>query len=172
MSCSTILRVWPGRMVKFGPELQNGWGTAPLVWDAMSSWYLGGRPWITFTGRGGPNELWRLHERLDIPAHRRAVHLFTYDCACVSSDDYARFADDIDRFVSDADVPSDRVNHWPAVAAFVRSERSSPAIGLWATSVGDNPFDCNRSGRHGKRDWSRAFDVYSSVAAKEATDAR
>jgi len=80
--------------------------------------------------------------------------------------DYKRFASDIKLFLSEINTLTDRINHWPEIASFVLSERTAPAIGLWATSVGENPFDLLKLGRNGKRDWRRAFDVYKSLTAQ------
>jgi hypothetical protein len=142
MSYSELFGVFPGedRDAVSLLELKNGHGTAPVVWNEMSQRWLGWEEHQYFMhGIEGMDPLWQLYQHLGIPAAHRAVLVFTFDRAYVEKQHYDRFARDVECF-NDSRMHYTNphwVNHWPKVAELFASEPEYPAIGLYATSVGD-----------------------------------
>jgi len=64
----------------------------------------------------------------------------------------------------------DWCEHWPAIAQFLRDDPDYPAIGLWCTSVSDDPFEgeWNEEKQASPFDWSTAFEVYSELESLKA----
>lgn len=108
------------------------------------------------------DSLWPLWKRDDLPAHHRAVLMMTFDTAYVERLHYARAAKDIRHFLSDFPPTPNYVNHWPHLAVLYENGPRPPAIGIYHTSVSENPFARPRSGR---RDWSKFYSIYPAIAA-------
>jgi len=157
VSRTTIKLIWPGERHEDGEELPNSWGSAPYVWSALSKRYIGDVNWLSRDGE----KLWRLWEREDIPLHQRSVLVMTFDRAYIERRDYDRAARDIELFLADF-PPNGAVNHWPRIAAILRSD-PAPAVGFHMTSVTEDPFEGpwnEEREEHGPTDWSRCFSVY------------
>lgn len=159
MSRTTVVRIWPGRKTELGEELKNSWGTAALVWDFMSQEYLNGRNWLI---QNDNQVLWNLYLHQGIPFHQRAVFVMTFDNVWVVRKNYARMAADIHKFLEEFSR-KDCVNHWPRIAEILLEEKKSKAIGLWITSVTDNPFGRRWNGcknAYDRMEWKKFSDVY------------
>ena len=139
-------------------QLRNSWGSAPVIWNVMAKKYLKTDSWAGYT-----DKLWPLYRDEQIPAYLRAVHLFTFDRFYVSKKDYARLAKDIRQFVADFPTDATQVNHWPRIATLLESDPDYPAIGLYCTSVAEDPWKGpwnEESEEYGSFDWSTANDLY------------
>lgn len=163
MSCTTIKAIWPGEKHENFRELSNGWGSAPVIWDALSQRYLGKQPY-GYSG-GDMQPLWDLWKDASVPESYRAVHLLTLDRMYVLRKDYARMAKDIRAFLAEFPVGVG-ANHWPAIAEFLESDADIPAMGLRCTSVSEDPF-CGEwneeKGEYDQPDWSTVYDLYAEL---------
>ena len=162
MSYSTLLALYPGEKFEEIRELRNGWGSAPIVWDSLCKKYLNGARWMIDREAGG---LWNLWTDDRIPVHLRAVLLMTFDRAYIAKKDYARAAADIEKFLED--FPEDnRVNHWPEIAALLKSDPEYPAFGIHCTSVSENPFQGpwdEETEEYGPTRWESCFNIYEAL---------
>lgn len=168
MSYTTIKAIWPGEKHEDLQELRNSHGSAPVIWDAMCQKYLGTEPFMYFSVT---DKLWPLWKDMSIPEHQRAVLFMTYDQVYVSKKDYARAAADIRKFLQDFPQSSERVNHWPAIAALFESDPDIPAIGLHCTSVSEDPFQGpwnEETEEYDQPDWSACNDIYADLDGLKA----
>lgn len=169
MSCTTIIAVWPGEKTEEIEELSNAWGSGPIIWGDMCERYLPGGTRHSYMDRDA--ELWPLANRLDIPYHHRAVLAMTYDRMFVKREHYAQAAQCIRQYLAEFHSEEKYVNHWPHIAELFESNPDYPAIGLWLTSVCENPFhgewdedaEC-----YSQLDWSRYWSLFDDLEA--ATD--
>lgn len=162
MSYTTVIAVWPGEKSGELKELRNAFGSAPVIWDYMANRYLG-HGWMFDN-----DKLWPLAKRLDIPFHLRAVLAMTYDNMIVLRANYARAAECIRQYLNEYPVDENRVNHWPAIAELFESNPDCPAIGLWCTSVCENPFagEWNEEAdKYDQPDWSKYWNVFEWLDA-------
>lgn len=160
MSNSTVIAVWPGEKSEEMEELNNGWGSGPVVWNDMAVRYLG-------MARNAYNweidKIWPLPKRKDIPEHNRAVLAMTYDNMIVMREDYSRAAKCIRLYLQDFPVDERYVNHWPRIAEIFEGNPDCAAIGLWLTSVCENPFagEWNEEAdQYEQPDWSKYWNVF------------
>lgn len=166
MSYSTLIAVWPGKKIELFKELPNSWGTAPIIWDHMFKTYVeDGREkyasWLLKT-----EKIWPLWRRTDIPEALRAVLLFTCDKMYFAREGYQRASKDIRDFTTWVQTPMGHVNHWKAIADILAADPHVPGMGLWPTSVTENPF----RGPYNEEleaypplDWSTVFDIYEEL---------
>lgn len=118
-------------------ELRNSWGSAPVVWDALSQRYLNKKPHTYLFDNAA---LWDLWKHLAIPEEYRMVLMLTFDKAYVASANYPRMAAAISKFLADFELPPENVNHWPAIKSLFENSPEIPGIGLYCTSVSENMF--------------------------------
>ena len=164
MSRTTILAIYPGEKCEPLIEFRNAWLSAPLVWNALSMKYLGHKPYLF----SGLDALWDLWKRGDIPEPVRAVHMMTFDRAYVMRKDYAKAASNIREFLREFPDINPADNHWCSIAAYYDLNPKVPAIGLWCTSVSQNPFlgEWNEEKEeYGPLDWNTAFDLYAELGS-------
>lgn len=172
MSSTIILAVRPGRSVSERGELSNSWGSAPNIWTPL--WDEAQRQGIirkdheydhAIMSRHA-DDLFALWDDERVPFHHRVALALTFDRWYVKREDYARLADDLDRFFGDFPVPVGAVNHWPAIISLLRSVQSQkvPALGFWWTTVAENPMATYGK----KRDWSEYSDLYERMDATES----
>ena len=165
MSYTTIKAIWPGEKTEDLQELQNSHGSAPLVWDAMCQKYLGTSE---FGYDSQIDNLWPLWRDVAIPKHQRAVLMMTYDRAYVTKEHYARAASEIRAFLSDFPLIKERANHWPTIASLFASNPDIPAIGLWCTSVSEDPFQGEwneEKEEYDPPDWQQCYSLYEELDA-------
>lgn len=163
MSYSTIKALWPGEKAEDLQKLSNSWGTAPLVWNALSEKYLH-KKWIIDSGKG----LWELWKDTRIPKHQRVLLMFTFDRAYVLKKDYPRMSQDIWAFLRDFPVRTEYENHWPTIARLFENNPEIPAIGIYCTSVSSDPFEGEWNDDKEIRepfDWNTAYDLYAELDA-------
>ena len=157
------MAVWLGEKAERLEELQNSWGSAPFVWNALAVHYLGMEDG-EYSLR--TKEVWPLYKRPDMPQHQRAVLLMTYDNAIVRQADYKQAAADIRAFLKDFPPRAEYANHWHRIAELFDSPPGCPAIGFWMTSVSENPFQGGWDEEmedYGDPDWERYWDVYAEL---------
>ena len=167
MSRTTILQLWPGTTIaaKTLQELSNSWGFAIPVWQAFATHY-GNKP---FNISDDLDYLWRLYKRTDIPEAHRAVLCMTFDNTYVSRKDFAQAAEDIRCFLEIFPPKPQNVDHWETVAQVFDSMPDCHAIGFWATSVSECPFEGpynEITDEHDPFDWKQASDVYELLEDK------
>lgn len=158
MSYSQMKAVFLGDRVEVLEEFRNSYGTAPVIWGALSEKYLGTSNWL-FAG----DELWTIHKRADTPMPHRRVMMMTYDNMVVLKKDYKKAAQDIWFFLQDFPPKSDWVNHWPRIAEIFESDPDIPAIGFHFTSVNDDPFNGPWNEEiedYDAPDWEKFWSVY------------
>jgi len=169
MSYTTIMALWPGEKVEHHLELNNSHGSAPVIWSRMCRKYLGADE-HRYMFDSTLDKLWPLWKESTISKHQRAVLMMTYSRAYILKKDYSRAAQDIRKFLSDFLVPANNVNHWPRIAEFYESNPDIPAIGLWVTSLSENPFQGEwneEKGDYDQIDWTQAYDLYEQIDALE-----
>lgn len=122
--------------------LRNSWGTAPVIWSG--AW----RRYVSFDGSWLNDRAMRvlcsLAQNEDegvMPAHSAAMLRFCFDRGVVLKGQYARFAKDVRKWLVDFPPGEGSVDHWPRIAEVFESDPPYDAIGLWATSVSECPFD-------------------------------
>ncbi|WP_353170914.1 hypothetical protein [Acinetobacter rudis] len=165
MSYTTILAIYPGEKIEEVLELNNAWGSAPFIWNAMAEKYLGKGAF------SAGNELWALWKNPNIPLAYRKVHLMTFDRAYILKGDFLKAAEDIQIFLKDFGVNSDQVNHWGVIADLLETNPNYPAIGFHMTSVSENPFhgDWNdETEEYEQPNWSKCYSVYCSMKELES----
>jgi hypothetical protein len=170
MSYSTVYGLWPGeeKRVRLA-EFRNSWGMAPVVWDALSRRHLGTQP---HAWSAASVELWKLHERADVPLSARAVLRMTFDHCYIEAEDIPLAINDIALFLhAYADVIPTGANHWPVYAStLVTFKDAAPAFGVHQTSVSANtwegPYDEATDSRL-PFDWSHASSVYDGLQRRD-----
>jgi hypothetical protein len=171
VSYTTIKAIYPGKKTKDLQELRNSYGSAPPVWEAMASRYLGvtkayDHPSLGWMQLG--NELWDLWKRQDIPVEHRMVFMLTFDRAYVARRDYARMANAIRKFLSDFPPKVGAANHWDHIAFLLESNPKIPGIGLYCTSVSEDPFQGKWNEKkedYDPPDWSDIYDLCEQIDA-------
>jgi len=163
MSCTTVKALWPGEKHSDFEELVNSHGSAPVIWDAMCRKYYGTDPFAFY---GMVNILCTRWRDLSIPKHHRAVLMMTFDRAYIIRADYAKAAVDIRAWLKDFPQGIECINHWPRLAEIFESDPEIPAIGLYLTSVGDDPFEGQwdeEKEEYSQPDWEQCFDIYEEM---------
>lgn len=129
-------------------EFQNAWGGSARIWDALFVAHVPKKheydSWIC-----DPHDrrLWDLASRKDLPIFERAVHAFTFDRFYVRRENFARFAADLRLFV-EKHPAGERVDHLPAWAKWLDENPDVEAVGLYGTSVSENPWHRSKSCQH------------------------
>ena len=163
MSYTTIKAIWPSEKHEDLEELRNSHGSAPVIWGALCERYLGGRNDWLFNAK----KLWPLYKNNEVPKCMRAVLMMTFDRAYVERKDYSQAAADIEEFMKIAPPPENHVNHWPHIAELFRSNPDIPAIGLYCTSVSEDPFQGawnEETEEHEQPDWGQCWSIYDDDA--------
>jgi len=165
MSYTTIKAIWPGEKTEDLEELRNSHGSAPPIWNALCKKYYGTQD-HSYMLNGTLDKLWPRWKDLSIPEHQRAVLMMTYDHAYVSKNNYARAAADIEKFFADFSPIYGNVNHWPRLVEILKSDPDIPALGLYCTSVSEDPFQGEwneERNEYDPPDWEQCFDIYKEL---------
>ncbi len=146
----TQLIIFKGGKAYGGVEYRNAWGGASRIWDALFKAYVPKKheydSWIS-ANNGNDRRLWDLAKRQDIPMFERAVHAFTFDHFYVRNENLVKFASDLRAF-SEKHPTGSAVDHLPAWAKWIEENSGVEAVGLYATSVGDNIWNRAKSCPH------------------------
>lgn len=123
-------------MIEYG----NAWGGAPRIWDALFDRYIKDPnvPYDYIFSDSNSKKLWALADRKDLSDAERASLLFTFDHAYVCKSEFKALSQHLREFNSMYPVDG-RSNHLPAWVDFLDSCEAD-AVGLWATSVSENPW--------------------------------
>lgn len=133
MSRTTVLGVSPDHRPTRLIDFANAWGWSPSIWGRLTR-HLGlGERWDSAL-----DQLWRLD---GLPEWADVALCLTYDTGVIPYWDYEWAADGLDEFDRRLPEEDGRADHLPAVAALLRSLPEAPFVGVWGTSVTDNPFD-------------------------------
>ena len=90
------------------------------------------------TGSAGLNALWKSID--DLEPWEQVPLVLTFDTGVVPCQVFRECADLLTEFDTRLPAPADHVNHVPAVAELLRSQPEAPLIGMYGTSVSENPF--------------------------------
>jgi len=169
MSCTTVLSLTPGGTTGDSAEdlreLRNSHGSAPVVWDALCQKLYGTEP-NSYMFDGTIDKLWPRYKDLGVPEHQRAVLMMTFDKAYVSKANYERAATDIRKWLLDFPPIDGHVNHWDEIASIFESKPECEAVGLYCTSVSDNPFHGGwneENEDYDPVDWGDTYEIYSEL---------
>lgn len=157
MSHSALI-VFRNSVAETDSEYRNGHGSAPVVWSALARKYerhIYPNDPLTHPPIRSPfdewGDLWKAvkDKRVELRPWEWIALQWTYDNALVRGDKLCVVADALERF-ADAHALPGRVCHLEAMAARMRelAAEGVDAVGLYATSVGDNPW----------HEWSRPDD--------------
>jgi hypothetical protein len=166
MSHTTIIHIVPGESIEYGEELSNSSGGAAYVWNAIGNKYISAFSW---SNQSSFDRLWELWKNKTIPVHQRAVLMFTFDRAYVKKINYARMARHIRAFLADFPNTDGWVCYWEEIASILEGAES-PAIGLYCTSVSDNPFHGRwneEKEEYDPIDWARCYELYEVLEQAE-----
>ena len=137
MSYSTVLGVVPNKRPVELAEFRNSHGWSPSIWRRLLVHHGYSEHW--FSDDAGLVALWDSVESL--PEWQQAPLVLTFDTGVIPAQAFLWAADQLDEF--DRRLPENPtyVNHVPAMAALLRRLPEVPLIGVYGTSVSDNPFD-------------------------------
>ena len=175
MSYTTIKAIYPGVKHEDLEELGNSYGSAPPIWQSMAAKYLGVTKSYDHPNPGWMqlnDKLWDLWKRTDIPEEHRLVFMLTFDRAYVARKDYARMATAIRKFLSDFPPEPGTVNHWDHIAWLLERDLQVPAIGLYCTSVAEDPFQGKWNEEkedYDPPDWSDIYDLCEQIDSLKET---
>lgn len=137
MSYSTVLGVIPDQRPTRLLELPNGHGWSPSIWSRLLAHHGHSTHWIN--NDAGLNKLWQSIETL--PEWQQAPLVLTFDTGVIPWQAFDWAAAMLSEFETRLPSEPDYVNHVPAVAELLRSAPEVPLIGVYGTSVSENPFD-------------------------------
>lgn len=166
MSYATLILFKDGKP-DGGVEYSNAWGGSARIWDALFKAHVPKKhefdSWMT--NNGDDSRLWSLASRADLPMFERAVHAFTFDHFYVRNEHFGRLAADLLAFAERH--PADgRVDHLPAWAEWLKKNNSVEAVGLYGTSVSENPWQRSKSCPH----CGNSMDETESIPLSEGTE--
>jgi hypothetical protein len=158
-------------------QLQNAWGSAPIIWKTLYAKYVGTRNWML-----DERNLWPLWKDPRVPRHQRAILGLTYDRAYVERQHFAQAAADLRQFMVDFPPEPDKVHHLAAIADLLASEPDYAAIGFHWTSVNEDPWACQwreseEDDDEGEEeslapfDWDECWSLYANLPAVEGQEA-
>lgn len=137
----TQLIIFKDGKADFGVKYRNAWGGSARIWDALFEAHVPKKSeydsWINTNGTD--RRLWDLASREDLPMFERAVHAFTFDHFYVRADHFRRLSADLRAFVEKYPA-GERVDHLSAWAKWLDENSGVEAVGLYGTSVSENPW--------------------------------
>ena len=173
MSYTTTIAVYPGEKTEAMKEYRNSHGSAPVIWEQMAREYLNCTKSYEYPNLGWMqlgNKLWDLWKDPRVKTEHKIVFMLTFDRAYVAKKNYKRMADAIRVFLKDLPIPSDYSNHWPAFADLFDSDPDVPGIGLYGTSVGENPFNGEWNEEkedYDPPDWDKIYEICEQIDSLE-----
>lgn len=173
MSYTNVLGVKLNEGVEELCEYRNSHGFGPPVWEVLIEHYVGGSRW--------DDEAHKKLEESELTALDRMMYQLTWDGAYIKRQDFARAAQDIEKFFKIHPYSSEYVNHWPEIAKMLREWNTAiddreelgttyDAIGFYGSSCsgdcvwfGERHCDCDcKNCGNGETTihWDKVFDVY------------
>jgi hypothetical protein len=140
VSYTTVLGVIPDERPIRLLELRNGYGWSPSIWTRLLKGLYGfDGSWMFGEGEKLLDRLWREIE--EQPDWAQAANVLTFDTGVIPGQAYLWAADMLDEFERRLPAPETHANHVPVIATLLRGLPEVPFIGVWGTSVSENPFD-------------------------------
>lgn len=140
MSSTTVLGVTPNVRPVTLAEYRNGHGWSPSIWMRLAA-HLYGFDGYLF-GHEGDRILDRLWQQIEeLEEWQQAPLVLTFDTGVIPFQAFEWAADQLEEFERRLPAPEGHVNHVPPVAELFRTCPEVPLIGIWGTSVSENPFD-------------------------------
>lgn len=176
MSYTKIILFKQGKMDR-SIEFENSWGGAFRIWQSLFNTYVPKK-----SEHDSPlqdsQRVWDLVKRTDIPKSDRAVLAFTFDLFYVRQNNFEQFELDLVAFVKRFPVETGFQDHLPAWIKCFKEHAQVEAIGLYATSVGENLWRrykiCEHCGNQTDEEdlvpLSEGSEVYERLAKIESKD--
>lgn len=137
MSSTTFLGVVPDRRPVELLEVRNGHGWSPSIWRRLLLHRGASEHWMS-----DDTELLRLwHEVEELEEWQQAPLVLTFDTGVVPCTAFEWAAEMLEEFDRRLPAPATHVNHVPRAAELLRSGLEVPLLGVYGTSVSENPFD-------------------------------
>lgn len=159
MSHASVIAFWPGERNEILREIADAQRLAWLLWESFSRRYLG----VPLHELESKQPLWDLWKRPDIPKSYRRALLMTYDEATIAAQDYAQAVEDIRTLANDFPHLAGAGSAWEDVALALEAGPPSPWVGLWVTSICDNPFEGTYTQTTASVDASVFWSVYGKA---------
>lgn len=172
MSYTTIYKVTPGVSAEPMLELQNAWGSAPLIWGTIQSKVLHKDRHSWGLASGGMDQICQQWHNLALPEFVCAVLGMTFDRPYIERQHFMRAAKDIRQFLEWAPQPPAHVNHWPEIADKLvawADDESIPAIGFHHTSVSESLWEGQWNEEKDSYDpleWGDFWSLYPELDAR------
>lgn len=134
MSSTTVLAVTPGQRPEDLAEWRNSHGWAPSIWSRLVG---GGTFWVH-----NDAALDMLCQQIEeLPEWQQAPLVLTFDVGVIPVQAFGWAAEMLEEFEARLPAPDGHANHVPAMIELLRSRPECPLLGVWGTSVTENPFD-------------------------------
>lgn len=137
MSYTTVLGIMHRQRPVGLVEMHNAFGWAWNIWDRL----------LTYHGHDhlkpfDSEYLAGLSRNIEeLPEWQQTPLVLTFDTGIIPFQAYAQAANELEEFEQRQPAKEGYANHVPAVIELLRSGPEVPWLGVWGTSVGDNPFD-------------------------------
>lgn len=119
-------------------EYHNSWGGAARIWDSIWNKYgTKNDEYDCWLNAASDGRLWKLWKTENFSEPEQWVYFFTCDNALVARKDFAKMANALREFVKQH--PTVGICHLSDWADFIE-QSTADAIGLYATSVLENPW--------------------------------
>jgi len=157
MSTSTLYKVYKTTRTEIA-DYRNGHGSAPPVWDWLSSHFLGIQGYY-----GAGDKLWALAKDERVPLNVRLCHAFTFDYAVVPPKHFGLMGEacaEMNRILEEWPQWKNCVNHWGAFSDLFNTLKVTKrciGVGMRCTSVCDVWDNYPRYGK------DRMFDCVNHV---------
>lgn len=146
---------------------ENSHGSAPVVWNFMSSRYLGVDSYYQLDNI---SLLWATAHDKEIDIAHRMVMMMTYDRGVILSEHVDQAVKHIHEFLAEFQFPSNKVNHWVQIAEDLQKHNRKGkyvGFGFCMTTIGETFFEGEEYEKNGKFcrhkiDWKgdKFFPIY------------
>lgn len=123
MSYTTTYRLFKTKVVEIS-EHNNGYGSAPIVWQYLEHHYLPATPYSRMV-TGKMKKIWDLHSDCRLRKSEWLALNLTYDWAYCPTTSLIAAADLLDEFAILSEL-ANQANHWHAIAADYRTAAIKP----------------------------------------------
>lgn len=140
MSRTIVLAIAPDHRPAEIAEFRNAFGWSPSIWRRLLEHRGDNSNWaFDPEGDAALTRLW--DEIEELPEWQQIPLVLTFDVGVIPCTEFARAAVMLDEFEARLPALDGHVNHVPALADLFRAGPEAMFVGLWGTSVTDNPFD-------------------------------
>jgi hypothetical protein len=142
VSSTTALGIVPNRRPIDLAEWRNGHGWSPSIWARLLKANYGFEGYIFGGPDGGDRLLDKLWNSIEgLPEWQQAPLVLTFDTGVIPWQRFEWAADQMEEFERRLPATVGHANHVPAMIALLRSKPEVPLLGVYGTSVSENPFD-------------------------------